>query len=688
MAFARPLLSLSELDELVEIVLREGEFVFDVETRGNIERNAEVMALVEAEWKEKEASLKSTHSTTLQRSRQAIEDKWRSNVALDPLRNDVFWIGIATRGRSWAIPMGHPNGEVLVPEERGDGTTVPPSGHRAILSSGKESVAKAKYFIPAEFTPPPVQLTQEQVFTALEPLFMRDDIVKINHNIKFDCKSVAKYYGGVLPKGRYIDTLVLTHIVNENLNSYSLGSVIDYLFDFDPYHKDGKLGKSITTEPFSKACRYVHYDVRWAWLSYKRLMRVITSQSSLLKPLYMDLDLLPILAQMEMNGILVNKRAMSTLGKELELDLNNLLVEMYQYAPPGFNPGSNVHKTNLLFNKKRDGGLGLTPKKKTASGKPSVDDDSLRSLKGHHPIVDLLMQYSEIRKMKTTYVEGLLPLLHKGRLHPQFHLHRTATGRLSSSDPNLQNIPRDGRVRSLFIASPEETLIVADYSQIEMRIMAMYSQDPALLKIFTENIDIHAGTAGVILHKDPADVTSEERNIYGKVPNFLMGYGGGPKRLVEATNGQLSLEEAKFVVDNYNKGYGVLTEWKNAQVRKACRQGYVETMYGRRRRLPDLVSDDFVAKSKAERQAISAIIQGTASEICKEAMINLAKALDPSECKMLVQVHDELVISVPLSSILTWVPIIESAMGNGRVINGVSLEVEAHYAGSWSEAKG
>ena len=686
--YAPVVLSLDELSTIVDAVKEEGIFCFDVETRGNIHRHSEVMDIVEDEWKEKSASLKSTHPTVVQRSRQAIEDKWRGNVALDTLRNDVFWIGIAISGRSWAIPMGHPNGEVLVPEERGDGTTVPPEGYRAVLASGKESMAKAKYFIPATFTDPPEQLTQEQVFTALEPLFMDPEIVKVNQNIKFDCKSVAKYYGGELPKGRYIDTQVLMHIVDENLTSYRLTSILDRVFKFDPYHRDGKIGKTITTEPFSKAARYVHYDVRWAWLAYKRLYRYIQNNESLIPATFLDMDTLGVLAQMEMNGIQVNKRELVKLGKALDLDINNKLAEISQYAPIGFSPDSNVHKAELLFNKKREGGLGLKPKKTTAKGKPSVDEDSLRSLQGQHPVIDLLMDYSELKKMKSTYVDGLLPLLHSGRLHPQFHLHRTATGRLSASDPNLQNIPRDGRVRGLFVAEPGNSLIVADYSQIEMRIMAMYSQDPALMHIFEENIDVHAGTASVILGKPPEEISSEERNIYGKTPNFLMGYGGGPKRLVDATGGQLSLDEARVVVENYNKGYAGLTEWKNKVISKATKIGYVETLNGRRRRVPGLSSGDFAERARAERQAINAIVQGTASEICKEAMIKVSSALEYPKCKLLVQVHDELVTSVPTEEIIKWVPVIETAMGNGKSIMGVELEVEAHFASSWAEAKG
>ena len=415
---------------------------------------------------------------------------------------------------------------------------------------------------------------------------------------------------------------------------------------------------------------------------------MISRDESLLKAMYLDLDVLPVLAQMEMNGIRVNKREMTKLGKQLDLDINNKILDIAQYAPVGFNPDSNVHKVQFLFNKKREGGLGLSPKKMTAKGKPSVDDDSLRSLQGKHPVVDMLMEYAELKKMKSTYVDGLTPLLHKDRLHPQFHLHRTATGRLSASDPNLQNIPRDGRVRGLFVADPDCVLVVADYSQIEMRIMAMYSQDKNLLRIFSENIDVHAGTASVILGKPPGDVTGEERTIYGKVPNFLMGYGGGPKRLVDATGGQLSLDEARTVVDNYNSGYSGLTEWKNKVLMKAKRTGYVETMYGRRRRVPDLSSDDFASKARAERQAINAIVQGTASEICKQAMIDVSNVINYPSCKIAVQVHDEIVVIVPQDEAAHWRESIETAMGNGRVIMGVELEVEAHSALSWVEAKG
>jgi DNA polymerase I-like protein with 3'-5' exonuclease and polymerase domains len=681
-------LSQDELPAIIEAVQKEGMFSFDVETRGNIENHGEVMELVEAEWAVKRDSLKSTNPNVVQRSRKAIEDKWRKDVALDPLRNEVFWIGIATKGQSWAIPMGHPNGDVLVPEKRGDGSTVPPIGHRSILASGKESMAKAKYHIPAVFTDPPEQLSRSVVFEALETLFMDDSIVMVNQNIKFDVKSVAKYYGGVLPKGRMYDTQVLMHIVNENLRSYRLGDLIKHVFGFDPYEREGKVGAIIVDQPFNVATRYVHYDARWAWLLASRLLRFINRDPDMVSVSFLESDTLPVIAQMELNGIAVNRRQMIKVGQELDLDINNLIADVSQFAPPGFNPDSNNDKAALLFNKKREGGLGLKPPKKTGTGKFSVDNESLRSLQGKHPAVDLLLEYAEVKKLKSTYIEGLVPKLHKGRLHPSFHQHRTKTGRLASSGPNLQNIPRDGRLRSLFVAEPGNSLIVADYSQIEMRIMAMFSQDPALLNIFQNNIDVHTGTAAVILGKDFSEITPDERQVYGKTPNFLMGYGGGPLRLVTATNGALTFEEAEKVVANYNSGYGVFTEWKHKTIRRAIKDGYVRTKMGRKRRLPELRSDDWKVRASAERQAINAVIQGTAAEICKEAMVDLHAIVEGTPCKILVQVHDELVTTVPSEEVAHWAKVIEDTMGNGRVIDGVALEVEAHYAGSWADAKG
>ena len=692
--------TLEELQEVVEAIKAEGIFCFDVETRGTINHHPEVVKLVDAEWAAKLKELKSKNPDVLARSRASLEARWEKELALDPMRNQVTWIGISVGGKSWAIPMSHRNGEVLTPEVRGDGSTIPPEGYRAILPSGNESMAKAKYFIPGTFTAPPVQLSPTDVWGALTPVFMDESIPMIGHNIKFDARSVAKYVGGI-PKGSLIDTMNLMHIVNENLMGYSLEDVIGNQFaKWNPYYRDGKLGSQMETISFSKACYYVHLDARWTWLTYKKLLRQIAQHPTLMQALYLDICATNPIANMEHNGIMVNKREMKKLGKDLEIELNDILLMMSSHVPIGFSPDSNVHKQQLLFSPKSEGGLGLTPVKRTKGGingtgpkKPSVDSDSLEALKGKHIVVDYLLSWQETKKMKSTYVDGLLPKLHDGRLHPRFHLHRTSTGRLSCSDPNLQNIPRDGELRSLFYCEPENSLLDADYDQIELRIFAIFSQDKNLMKIFANGIDVHSGTAALILGKPVEDVTPDERQIYGKGPNFLMGFGGGPQRLVDTTGGVITFDRAKEVIDDYNRAYAGMTTWKSRVVSNARRLGYTETMGGRRRRLPDLnlVGNDKpirIRRQQAERQAVNAVVQGTAAEMCKKAIIEVSKIIDFPRVKLLVQVHDELLLSVPTDELSVWQPKIMRAMGDGDIIRGVPIKVSAGYAGSWYDAKG
>lgn len=677
-----------QLDCVIADIKRAGVFAFDVETRGNIHRHDEVMDLIEAEWKEKEATLRSVNPSVRHRSRKAIEDRWVKNIALDPLRNEVFWIGIAVPGKSYAIPMGHSHGEVIVPAVVGDGSTVPPSGYRDILPSGKESMAKARFVIPATYSKPPQQLHQAQVFERLEEVFLDESIAKVGHNIKFDARSVAKYIGE-LPRGRYIDTMVLQHFLDENISSFSLQSLIARNFNgIDPYRRHGKVGSIINEVSFSVALHYVHLDARWTWLLYRHMWPKVSTNKDWLEALYTDLDLLYVISDMEQTGIAVDTCAMKQTGKDLDQHLNVLLRDMADYASPGFNPDSLEHKRQLLFGPKSKGGLGMSPLKQTGTGKASVDDSVLQSLKSKHPVVPLLLEWAETKKLKSTYVDGMTPLLHSGRLHPSFHLHRTVTARISSSGPNLQNVPRDGRMRSMFVAPPGEMLVVADYDQIELRVMAMFSQDEELLRIFTTNEDIHRGTAALILSKSPDEVTDEERTVYGKVPNFLMGYGGGPKRLIEATNGVVTLDEAKGIIDAYHRAYKGLTAWKSETINHGRHRGYVETLGKRRRRLPDLRSDDFSLRSRAERQAINFVVQSTAAEICKQAMVRVHGRLPHDTCRLLVQVHDELMISVPEDEVTHYSKLLQDQMGDGTVIKGVPLNVTAHSGRSWYEAKG
>lgn len=676
--------SLDEVREAVAIIQRYGSFVFDVETRGVLERHPDVQEFVERDWKEHLSKLKAPTPEIALKARQNIEAKHRGNLALDPKRNEVFWIALATAGHSWAIPMGHKVGVILVPEEVGDGSTVPPEGHRKLLKNGQESLAKARYTIPATYDQVPTQLNRADVLEVLRPLFF-SDLVKVGHNVKFDARSIGKYYGE-LPHGPFADTILMQHVINENLMSYSLEQVIMYNYKgYNPYTREGKVGKIIDDVPFDIATRYVHLDARWTWMLYQRMWRVISNNEDLHRCFDLDAKTLRVLMEMEDNGILVDSRALKNLGKELDAKIRETILAISEHAFVGFNPDSNPHKQALLFNKKREGGLALKPVKKTAKGAPSVDEESLQKLKSEHPVVPLLLEYSEMQKLKSTYVEGLIPKLNNNKLHPSFHLHRTATGRLSSSNPNLQNIPRSSSIRSLFVAPEGYKLLVADYDQIELRVMAMFSQDKQMMRIFQNEEDIHAGAAGLIFKKPLEEVTDEERQV-GKGVNFLTAYGGGAGKLANTTG--ISIEEARDIIDNYYKQFSGLTEWKRQVVATGRTRGYVTTLSGRRRRLPDLHSTDDLIRSRAERQAVNAVVQGSAADLCKQAMIDIDVLLKGTGASLLVQVHDELVVAVPEEIIEELTPRFYDAMGHGRIIDGVPLVVSGDVAMSWAEAKG
>ena len=388
---------------------------------------------------------------------------------------------------------------------------------------------------------------------------------------------------------------------------------------------------------------------------------------------------------MEHDGMQVNRKGMKELGEELDSKLKDIHYEITALTYPGFNPDSVRDKRLFLFNSKDEGGLGLEPVKETEKGQASVDNDSLRTMEKKHPIIPLFLSWAEYKKLKSTYVDGLLGKINSERLHPNFHLHRTSTGRLSSSDPNLQNIPRDSSIRGLFRADDDCILIVADYDQIELRVMAMYSRDENLMEIFTKGIDIHAGAAALIFEKTVNEVSSEERQI-GKATNFLTAYGGGAGKL-SATAG-VTLTRAKFVINQYYEQFSGLDKWKRKIVSQAQKDGYVTTISGRRRRLPDINSPKEELRARAERQAVNAVVQGSASDICKKAMIKSYPEVRNFGGKLLVQVHDELVVNVPdTDDVDLKAEALRSAMGHGRSLKDVPLIVSSESGYTWSEAK-
>ena len=675
--------TLDELDEIVRVIKEVGAFAFDVETQSTLEHHPDLLEHFEKDFKEHVKGLKNKHPDIVQRAHDNLVTSYLKDIAVNPLRNNVFWIGIATSGHSWAIPMGHKVGYIVEPEEVGDGSTVPPPGYRKLLKNGQESTARSRYVKPAVYSEPPTQLTRSEVFERLKPLFF-SDLIKVGQNIKFDARSISKYYGAI-PPGVYMDTMLLQHLVNENLSNYSLETIIESNYGgHKAYERGGKLGKSISQVPFNDACLYVHRDARWTWLLYTRLIRKINAQADLRRAMELDSKVLEVLMDMENQGIPVDVNNLNILGNELDQELKDIYNSILSYAPAGFNPDSNKHKQSFLFNKKSEGGLGLKPYKKTGKGGASVDEESLKSLQHKHEVVAQLLKWAELKKLKSTYVDGLIPKLYKNRLHPSFHLHRTATGRLSSSNPNLQNVPRTSNIRKLFVAPTDNTLLVADYDQIELRVMAMFSQDKLLLRTFANEEDIHTATASAVFKKKPEDVTSEERQI-GKGVNFLTAYGGGSVKLSRVTG--IPKHEAEEILSNYYKSFFELTAWKRQVINKAKKDGYVSTLYGRRRRLPDLSSSNDELRSRAERQAVNAVVQGSAADICKQAMVDVHTVIRGTSVRLLVQVHDELVASLHEADMNDIINPFITAMGDGTILEKVPLKVSYQFAKSWAEAK-
>jgi DNA polymerase I len=289
-------------------------------------------------------------------------------------------------------------------------------------------------------------------------------------------------------------------------------------------------------------------------------------------------------------------------------------------------------------------------------------------------------------------LEGLRPRLYRGRIHAGFTLHGTVTGRLSCREPNLQNIPRAGsdeddigqKIRRLFIAPPGHKLVVLDYGQVELRVLAMESQDPALMGIFKRGEDVHSGTIAQIRRKRVEDVSKEERQL-GKTLAFAITYGAGPDKV--AATAKVKVKIAEETIDGYYDTFKGVSKWKNQALREGRKYGYVTTMSGRKRRLPMLNSSEWGLKGRAERQAINAIIQGSAADICKDAMIAVHEAFEGTPFQLVLQVHDELMAIVPEDMVDEALRIMRKAMGDGTIRRGVPINASGDAASNWAEAK-
>ncbi len=407
---------------------------------------------------------------------------------------------------------------------------------------------------------------------------------------------------------------------------------------------------------------------------------------SLLRDL--EMPLIPLLKDMEEAGIRIDRKAFDAFRAEVHDELENLSARIHELAGGPFNIRSSQQLADVLF-----GTLSLPKARKTKGGAASTSQEVLEKLSGKHPIVDAILEYRKLEKLRSTYLEPL-PLLADAddRIHTTFNLLATATGRLSSSNPNLQNIPVRGplgqRMRSCFVARPGSLLVSADYSQIELRVLAHLSQDPVLLDAFRKGEDIHARTAALLYDTPQENVTPEERRN-AKTINFGLVYGMGPQKLAQELG--ISLAEAKAFIARYFEQLGALRAFYEAVEQEARNQGYVTTLTGRRRYIPEISSANEQLRSQARRQAINARVQGSAADIIKIAMLAVARdeTLNGLQARLLLQIHDELVLEVPSRAAEEAGPRLAGLMAGvapgGKALS-VPLAVDWGKGESWGKA--
>ena len=399
-----------------------------------------------------------------------------------------------------------------------------------------------------------------------------------------------------------------------------------------------------------------------------------------------EMPLMEVLAKMELSGISLDKNWLKQESQDLENDLKQLETKIFEISGEEFNMNSPRQLGEILFEK-----MQLDPKaKKTKTGQYATSEDVLQKLASKHEIIPHILEYRTYQKLKSTYVDALPSQIDKddNRVHTNFSQTTAATGRLASVNPNLQNIPirtlRGQQIRGAFVADPGQKLISADYSQIELRLIAEIAGEENMIDAFKKGEDIHASTASK-LFKIPLDEVSKTQRSQAKTVNFGIIYGQGAFGLADQTG--LSRTEAKQMIEEYYANYPKLKEWMSTQVQKARELGYVETILKRKRHLKDINSANFVVKSHAERNAVNAPIQGSAADIIKIAMINIQKKLEEKnlKTKMLLQVHDELVFESPENEVETASKLIKTEM-ESAIETQVPLLVEVGVGDNWLEA--
>ena len=604
------------------------------------------------------------------------------------IRRDTVYQGILTKKEFEALLDRLSRAEVTAIDTE---TTSLNYMQAEIVGISVAIVSNEAYYIPLmhEYDGVPNQLDREYVLQKLKPWLEDKEAKKIGHNLKYDSHIFANH--GIELNGTDFDSMLESYVLNSTATRHNLNAVAKRYLNLDTTSYEDVAGKGAKQIGFNQvsledAIHYAAEDADVSFQLHQTLHPKLMEINSLAK-LYTDIEapLLKVLQTIERNGVLIDESMLEKQSDQFAITLKELESKVHSLAGAEFNLSSPKQLQEILYDK-----LSLPILKKTPKGQPSTAESVLQRLAEDFPIVQTILNYRTTAKLKTTYTDKLPLMVNQdtGRVHTSYHQAVTATGRLSSSDPNLQNIPirtvEGRRIRQAFIAPKGFQILAADYSQIELRIMAHNSQDPGLLDAFQAGLDIHQATAAEIFAVDLQSVSAEQRRS-AKAINFGLIYGMsafGLTRQLGITRG-----DAQEYIELYFARYPKVKEYMDAIRNQARESGFVETVFGRRLYLPDIDSRNYQRRQYAERSAINAPMQGTAADIIKKAMIDLERQLveESIDAKIIMQVHDELVLEVKDNSVDAVSELVTEAMGKAADLD-VVLKVDLGVGENWDQA--
>ncbi len=629
----------------------------------------------------------------------------------DPVANEVVWLSFATHQDTFVLPVGHPNGNVLLERER----------------RRKDPETKKFVITPPRYDAPPAQIRPGQAFEILEPLLFHPDIAKTGAGLKFDVLTFAKYFDERLMPGPFHDIVIQDWLLNENHKRHGLKEVTERRYK-RKYDKEN-VGRRVEIHPFNKVANYAFLDARYSFLHTLEFIDALADEG--LDEVYaLEQEIFEVLCRMEHEGVHVDEETMKELEVVLAQRRTETEGEFYRLAGKKINMNSNPQKVTLFYGPKADGNLGLKPWKLTKGGLKKRDEDKEILLTDYstdkeslerfttNKTVSTFMEYQEVDRVLGTYIHGYLGwtppptserkpkdcIIFDGKVYPDFVQYGTVTGRFSCREPNLQNIPRPDtdlgkQVRSLFVAGEDHKLVVSDYGQVELVVLAHFVGKGPLYDGFFDGIDPHTMTAAMVFGQDPQELT--QRIMQGdpeakgwrqiaKNLNFAIVYGAGPDKV--ASMSKVSTAKAKGFLETHERQFPEIYAFKDQALRVAASRSipHLTTLMGRKRRVPGIRSNSFKVRGRAERQLINSLIQGSAADLIKLAMVRTDKALTEAGCgKLVLSVHDELVARATTANAAQCEDVVREAMVGAGIQKWVKvpLSIDLHVVDKWSQAK-